>query len=434
MFTITLRSFHCAVLTLLLHATVFAQQGGNYQLQPTVVAGGGGTSNGGSQRIEGTIGQSLAGLLSGGNYQLASGFWFALAPAGPGCAPVTLHPTQAALPNATIGMPYSQVFTASGALSFSASALPPGLQFSTDGVLSGTPTATGNFNIGVTVTDASGCPGRRDYTLAVGCAAVSATISGSANICPGGSAVIAVNVSGGTAPYTVTLTNGGGTRTSSTLPMLFTVNPTATTTYAVASATDAYGCPVNVSGSATITVSVGALPDTNLTGIPPSVSAANVSFSFTGSGGCSTVTFECKLDNGNWTACTSPQSYSSLANGAHQFQVRARDAMGNVDATPATYPWTVFTASCGTVVNPATLPAATRGTPFVQTLSASPTGSYTFSLLTGTLPPGVNLVNTLGIYSLRGTPTTTGTYTFTIRASKNNSACAGARTYTLPVR
>ncbi|MFN7929037.1 MAG: Ig domain-containing protein [Blastocatellia bacterium] len=139
------------------------------------------------------------------------------------------------------------------------------------------------------------------------------------------------------------------------------------------------------------------------------------------------------MDSGNWTACTSPQSYSGLANGAHTFQVRAKNAAGNVDPTPAIYPWTVFVASCSTIVNPATLPQTTRGMPFVQTLSAAPTGSYTFSLLAGALPPGVSLVNTLGIYSLRGTPTTAGTYTFTIRASKNNSTCEGARTYTLVV-
>ena len=79
------------------------------------------------------------------------------------------------------------------------------------------------------------------------------------------------------------------------------------------------------------------------------------------------------------------------------------------------------------------LPAATRGKPFAQTLSASPTGSYTFSLLSGTFPPGLSLLNVLGIYSLRGIPATAGTYSFTIKASKNNSTCVGARTYTMVV-
>lgn len=89
--------------------------------------------------------------------------------------------------------------------------------------------------------------------------------------------------------------------------------------------------------------------------------------------------------------------------------------------------------TCGITVNPATLPAATYGSPYARTLSASPTGSYTFSLLAGTLPPGMSLVNVLGIYSLRGTPSARGTYKFTIKAVRNNTTCEGARTYTLTI-
>lgn len=174
-------------------------------------------------------------------------------------------------------------------------------------------------------------------------------------------------------------------------------------------------------------------PDTTLTSTPAQLSDANVSFRFTSTNNCTLASFECKLDNGGWAACTNPQSYSGLTNGAHTFQVRAKDANSNVDATPASYTWQVFVATCGTVVNPASMPAATRGTPFVQTLTAAPTGSYIFSLLSGSLPPGLSLVNTLGIYSLRGTPTTAGTYQFTIKAAKANSTCAGARTYTIVV-
>lgn len=92
---------------------------------------------------------------------------------------------------------------------------------------------------------------------------------------------------------------------------------------------------------------------------------------------------------------------------------------------------------CGIDVRPLTMPTATRGVPFVQTLSGTPTASYVFSLASGTLPPGMTLVNTLGIYSLRGTPQSTatpGAYTFIIKARQNATGCEGLRVYTLTLQ
>jgi hypothetical protein len=40
-------------------------------------------------------------------------------------------------------------------------------------------------------------------------------------------------------------------------------------------------------------------------------------------------------------ACESPRSYTGLSEGAHAFAVRARDAAGNVDGSPATRTWSV---------------------------------------------------------------------------------------------
>ena len=81
-------------------------------------------------------------------------------------------------------------------------------------------------------------------------------------------------------------------------------------------------------------------PETTITSAPPaSTTSTSASFSFTaGELGSS---FECALDAAAFAACTSPRTHSGLAPGGHQFRVRAIDAAGNVDPTPATALWTI---------------------------------------------------------------------------------------------
>jgi hypothetical protein len=44
--------------------------------------------------------------------------------------------------------------------------------------------------------------------------------------------------------------------------------------------------------------------------------------------------FLCKLDAKRFASCTSPKTYRRLRPDRHVFRVKARDAAGNVDATP----------------------------------------------------------------------------------------------------
>jgi hypothetical protein len=71
-----LKRWLVACLLLLLSATALAQSGGGYDLTWSTVDGGGGTfSPGGGYSLGGTAGQPDAGLLTGGEYTLAGGFW-----------------------------------------------------------------------------------------------------------------------------------------------------------------------------------------------------------------------------------------------------------------------------------------------------------------------------------------------------------------------
>jgi hypothetical protein len=57
----------------------------------------------------------------------------------------------------------------------------------------------------------------------------------------------------------------------------------------------------------------------------------------------SNATFQTRLDGGTWEANSTATSktYSSLANGTHTFDVKATDAAGNTDTTPASRSWKV---------------------------------------------------------------------------------------------
>ena len=85
-------------------------------------------------------------------------------------------------------------------------------------------------------------------------------------------------------------------------------------------------------------------PTTTITDGPTgTVPLASASFIFTSNEAGST--FGCSVDGGGFAACTSPAALTGLAQGPHSFAVRAIDAAGHVDLSPATRGWTVDTVA-----------------------------------------------------------------------------------------
>lgn len=113
----------------------------------------------------------------------------------------------------------------------------------------------------------------------------------------------------------------------------------------------------------------GTPPDTAIAGTPPSFTDASAAFSFTGSdAGSGVASFECSLDGGAFSACASPAGYGGLSDGGHTFAVRAIDAAGNPDPTPASVSWTVDVTAPETSID---------GAP--PNLSANRAASFAFS-------------------------------------------------------
>ena len=82
------------------------------------------------------------------------------------------------------------------------------------------------------------------------------------------------------------------------------------------------------------------------------------------------------------------------------------------------------------VSSPATLPDATTGASYTQNFTGYPgTAPFAFTVTSGSLPPGLSL-SASG--TLSGTPTTSGTYTFTV-TTRDVYCAAGDASYTLNV-
>ena len=92
--------------------------------------------------------------------------------------------------------------------------------------------------------------------------------------------------------------------------------------------------------------------------------STSAEFTFSGSDNMTPsdeLTFQCNLDNLGWQSCVSRKTYTNLSDGSHTFEVRAVDAAGNADPTPASYTWLVDTTAPTVTLNPAANICATPG-------------------------------------------------------------------------
>jgi len=121
-------------------------------------------------------------------------------------------------------------------------------------------------------------------------------------------------------------------------------------------------------------------PVTMIQSIDPAGSTvASTSISFTFTSDQSGSNFLCSLDGAAASACTSPQLYSGLANGTHQFQVVAVNAEGTASTSPAVYSWTVNTTPPSVTLT-STWPAVTNQTNFSMAFNSDDATSYQCSL------------------------------------------------------
>ena len=215
---------------------------------------------------------------------------------------------------------------------------------------------------------------------------------------------------------TGTVSNGAAIDTASTGTKTFTVT-----------AMDNSGNQASVTH--TYFVADTTAPETAIDSGPSgTVNVGDASFEFTSSEPSST--FECSLDGDTFTGCSSPKDYIGLSDGTHTFQVRAIDAVGNTDTTPAERSWTVdsITLEAPVINSPADNSYNNTGN-FSVSGTAEP--GNIVELFDGAASVGVVTANAGGDWSkeLGGVPEGSHTYTAkTTDAAGNTSAASNGRT------
>lgn len=337
-----------------------------------------------------------------------------------------------------VGAAMSQMLVASGSqpvvwsLASGSNPLPTWMTLSSAGNLYGTPTGTGGYSFTVQALNAFGSA-TQSYSGSVG-SAVGPTIT-----------TTALNPIYEGVPFSQVLSVTG----SATITFVLKAGSTMPTGLSIDSSTGTISGTVVGSGSYSFIITasngVGSFDRTlsgSVTGVSPTITtpglnsiyrafAFSQALSVTGSAG---ITFGLAPGSAALPGWLSLDSSTGILSGtpttvsSSTFTVRASNSFGHYDKT--------FTASVlesTPVIVETSLNAMKVNVGFSQTLTLASGGpTITWSVpggVLGTLPPGLSINSATG--AITGTPTTPGTYIFTVRAS--NGAVNDDQSFTVPV-
>jgi hypothetical protein len=256
------------------------------------------------------------------------------------------------------------------------------------------------------------------------CATITGTLSGGGTICNGSSSTVSVDVTGGTPPYTVKLTNNAQVQTGSAVQTHFdfTVSPATTTVYQLdtASSHDNGSCPLSNSGSATVTVNQPPTPAT--VGSNQTICALGTT---TGLGGNTPAP-----GTGTWTVVSGGAgTFSNIHTPGATFTHTSGSG-------PVVLRWTISNPPCTDSTADVTITIKTQPTATVGGAQAICVNGTTAGL--GGNTPGVGMTGTwsvvsggTGTFSNTSTPNATFTHTsgagpITLRWTVSNPPCSNA--------
>ncbi|WP_175529087.1 beta strand repeat-containing protein [Granulicella pectinivorans] len=357
-----------------------------------------------------------------------------------GTSPLTI--SVASLPNGTVGTPYSSTIGVTGGTApytctITSGTLPAGLSLGGGCVVSGTPTAAGTANLTVKATDSANPTATTSgpVSLTIAPAPLAITVAS----LPNGQVAVAysatVGVSGGTGPYSCSVTSG-------TLPAGLSMGAgcvvsgtptTAGTANLTVRATDSSNPVLNTSGPVSITIAPAGLSIT--TGALPGGTVA-VPYSATIGVAGGTSPYSCSITSGALPAgltlgagCV--VSGTPTVAGTSNLVVKATDAGSPMLTASGPVTVTIVPAPANIIIS--SPPTATVGTPYTGPIPVSGGAPpYTCTITAGTLPAGL----TLGAGCvISGTPTTAGPSTITVKAvDSSNPVNTGTGPITVTVQ
>jgi len=361
-------------------------------------------------------------------------------PSTPGISPTTL-------PNGNVSSPYSQTLSVNGGLgpytwSVSVGALPTGLALTgsnTTAKISGTPTmAQAGVAFTIKVTDSSNPAqsGTQSFTVTINAPApLSITTTSLPNGAYNTAYSATISATGGVAPYTFSLDAA-----SSPLPAglaLTTSNnqgaisgmPTTAGTFAniIVDVHDSQAPTAGMASKAfTLTITASAIV-ISPSSLPNGTVSISYSVNITATGGVSPYTFSLDASSSALPAGLSIASNSTKATisgtptaaaTTNNIIIDVKDSEQPAVVQKMTYSITISAAGVS-ITTTSPLPGATLSSAYNTQLTA--TGGvlpYTWSLATGSaLPAGLTLNSASPSATISGTPTSTGTFQFTVKVT-----------------
>jgi FtsP/CotA-like multicopper oxidase with cupredoxin domain len=333
--------------------------------------------------------------------------------------------TTTTLPNGQIGVAYAQTIAATGGVTpyvwSMTGTLPAGLTFNTTThAITGTPTTAGVSNVTISVTDAMSVVVSKPFSITITASTLTITTTALANgeITVPYSQTLAAT--GGTLPYTWSLSAG-------TLPAGLALNAASGVISGTPTVAGTSNFTVRVTSANALTATkplsivVVGLPSISTTTLPNGEVSLAYNRTLAVTGGLAPYTWSRTAGvmpaglvlNSNGTITGTPTTA-----GTSNFTARVTDAAGKF----ATRAFTITVVAKISIITPS-LRAGFVGLFYTTTLVTNGgVAPFTWSISVGALPAGLTLNSTSGVIS--GSPTVRGTFAFTVRATDSLGAIA----------